>query len=326
MKPAFGGGPDESRFLERPTIPLAAAAAKPTTRPEPKFEHGSLDWGQILLVPQTGERPTYMPEVSKTAGSGGHYAYARETDAATVQFSDRPGERHDERFLFYRGLGDFTLPVKLTASADDHFEMTNTGSDPIAFALLLRIADGRARFAVYSDITDRRSMTLPAETVSPDQVGDAIVRALIAQGLYEKEARAMVKTWSSTWLGDAGTRVLYTVPRPATDTLLPLHIAPAPDDTVRVLVGRIDVLTPQQEARIQSMLAASLTTKTLPADDAAILRNLGRFFNPALERAGNLRGGARSDAIRREINALTWLFSNAPKPEQQPGSAAAAAR
>ncbi len=132
----------------------------------------------------------------------------------------------------------------------------------------------------------------------------------------------MVKTWSSTWLGDPGTRVLYTVPRPVTDALLPLRIAPAPDETVRVLVGRIDIMTPQQEAQIQSLLAASLKAKGISADDAAALRALGRFLDPALSRAAKLR--ATPNAVR-EAHALRWLFDNAPKPEQQPAAATPAA-
>ena len=315
MTPAFGDGPGEYHRIQRPPLP---PDAKPTTPPAAKFERSSLDWGTIRLIPQAADKhPAYMPEVPKTPEAAAHYQYARETDAATVQFSDRADERHDERFLFYRGLGDFTLPVTLKSHADDRFEVTNTAVDPIAFALLLRITDGRARFAVYRDITGRQPMTLPseAESVSPGAVGDEIVRALVAEGLFEKEARAMVKTWSSTWLGDAGTRVLYSVPRAVTDTMLPLRISPAPDETVRVLIGRIDVMSPQDEAKVQSLLATSLQTKTLPPADAAYLRNFARFIDPALERAARLR---KSPEAKSEIQKLRSLFWNAPKPQPAP--------
>lgn len=56
----------------------------------------------------------------------------------------------------------------------------------------------------------------------------------------------MLATWKTSWLGEPGTRVLYIVPRPVTDALLPLHISPAPDVLTHVLVGRIDVLTPRR--------------------------------------------------------------------------------
>jgi hypothetical protein len=309
MGPAFGDGPGEYRYIERAPIP---ADAPPATRPAPRFGRGSLDWGTVRIVPQAaGEPAVCLPDVPQTAAAGGHYRYARETDAATVQFSDRPGEQHNERFLFYRGLGDFTLPVTLTAGGGDRFEMTNLGEQPIRFALLLRVADGRARFALYRDVTGKQAMALPAETVALDEIGDAIAAALVAEGLYEKEARAMVKTWSSNWLGEPGARVLYTVPRAVTDGLLPLRITPTPDQTVRVLVGRIDVMTPEEEAKIQSLLATSPEITALSPDDAAYLRGLGRFFDPAIDRAAKLRG---SPDDRKEINRLRSLYFSAPTP------------
>ena len=58
----------------------------------------------------------------------------------------------------------------------------------------------------------------------------------------------MVKTWDSAWFGEEGTRLLYLVPRAKTDELLPLTMDPKPTELVRVLVGRHDFLTPEQEA------------------------------------------------------------------------------
>ena len=59
----------------------------------------------------------------------------------------------------------------------------------------------------------------------------------------------MVKTWRTDWFGEDGTRVLYLVAEPLTAEFLPLRIDPKPDQLVRVLVGRHDVLTPEREAR-----------------------------------------------------------------------------
>jgi hypothetical protein len=64
---------------------------------------------------------------------------------------------------------------------------------------------------------------------------------LVAEGLYDAEARAMIDTWRDTWSAD-GVRVLYLVPRAFTDAVLPLRIAPAPADMVRVLVGRAELI------------------------------------------------------------------------------------
>ena len=53
------------------------------------------------------------------------------------------------------------------------------------------------------------------------------------------EAAAMVATWRALWFED-GVRVLFMVPREFTDQALPLDLDPAPDELVRVLVGRVD--------------------------------------------------------------------------------------
>lgn len=264
-----------------------------------RADGGSLDWGTVQIIPQPpGQQPTTVPPVPADAGAALHYVYARETDSAIVRYSDRPGEVHDEKFLFYRGLGNFTLPVKLTASAGGKFQLHNSGKQPILFALLLRNDAGRASFAVYRNVAGVREMTLPSETVDLSKVGEAITAGLIAEGLYEKEARSMVKTWSSSWLAEEGTRVLYTVPSAVTDELLPLRMSPMPDEVVRVLVGRIDVMTPEQEARIGNMLAASQKVEKLPADDAKFLHHFGRFRRPAIERIAAQRGGGALEEVR----------------------------
>ena len=52
-----------------------------------------------------------------------------------------------------------------------------------------------------------------------------LVRILVANGLYPKEADAMVDTWSDSWF-EEGARLLYIVPRQAVDEIVPLTIAP----------------------------------------------------------------------------------------------------
>ena len=81
----------------------------------------SLDWGKLRITPASMAAGANVPEVK----GDGHYAHARATDAAIVRFSDRPGEVHEENFLFYRGLGNFSLPVQMTAAKGDHFRLHN---------------------------------------------------------------------------------------------------------------------------------------------------------------------------------------------------------
>ena len=101
----------------------------------------------------------------------------------------------------------------------------------------------------------------------------------------------MVKTWESSWFGNegTGTRRLYTLPRRVTDTLLPLRINPTPDETVRVMVGRIDILTPEQETRLAALFAKADKKGAITPEEAREGQSLGRFLQPALERAAKAR-------------------------------------
>ena len=258
----------------------------------------SLDWGKIRIVPASSA--TRIPEVK----DGNHYAHARATDAAAVQFSDRPGEVFEENFLFYRGLGDFRLPVVMTASGENTFTLHNRSNAALGAAFLIRITDGHLRFAVYRNVGASQRMTLPSAPSSAT-LADELVKALVDEGLYEKEARAMVRTWESSWFGKegTGTRVLYTLPRRVTDELLPLRITPTPDETVRVLVGRIDILTPRQEAALASMFPRVGAQGALTPTEAREAKALGRFLVPALHHAARTQASDVYRAINTAANS-----------------------
>jgi hypothetical protein len=123
--------------------------------------------------------------------------------------------------------------------------------------------------------------TIPEASPNQEDLAEVLVRNLTGAGLYEKEARAMVKTWDQAWLGEDGTRLLYLVPRSRTDELLPLSVEPKPTTVVRVLVGRHDFLTPEQEAvaerqveKVQEAQAAMLAAEKE-------FQKMGRFAEQA---------------------------------------------
>jgi hypothetical protein len=120
----------------------------------------------------------------------------------------------------------------------------------------------------------------------------------------------MLATWKASWLGEPGTRVLYIVPRPVTDALLPLHISPAPDAVTRVLVGRIDVLTPELESWLASIMTAVASVKPeepdgpdgLSDEDVRTLKDIGRFLPPALDRVAKLRADEQASRLQRALS------------------------
>lgn len=88
----------------------------------------------------------------------------------------------------------------------------------------------------------------------------------------------------SSWFGENGTRLLYLVPGELTDKLLPLSVEPAPNECVRVLVGRLETLTPEDCQRLAAALAGNGRDETTtPAAIKAELASLGRFAEPAIQ-------------------------------------------
>jgi len=46
----------------------------------------------------------------------------------------------------------------------------------------------------------------------------------------------MVETWRDSWF-EEGSRLIYILPSPAVDAILPLQIEPAPEQTAQVPIG-----------------------------------------------------------------------------------------
>lgn len=64
--------------------------------------------------------------------------------------------------------------------------------------------------------------------------------ALVARGLDDDEATAMLATWNVNYFVDPGLRIFYLVPNEWTSYYLPLTIS-TPHTLTRVIVGRIDL-------------------------------------------------------------------------------------
>jgi hypothetical protein len=247
-----------------------------------------LDWGPVRLTPpeQFSKVRVHLSNGQAAAASlppvaaDHHYGQARETDSAIVETVDANGNSQFEKFLFYRGLGNFNLPIKLVALGADRFEISNSADEASGALLLVRIEQGRVRFTRAEPISPHSTveLQLPHGESTVDGLAEATLRELTAAGLYEKEALSMVNTWRSSWFGENGTRLLYLVPGKQTDVLLPLSVDPAPDECTRVLVGRLETITPEDCQR----LAQTLTSSS-PEAIQTELATLGRFAEPALQ-------------------------------------------
>ena len=81
---------------------------------------------------------------------------------------------------------------------------------------------------------------------------------LIADGLYEDEAEAMLKTWELAYFKSTGLRLFYIVPQKWTNSVLPLKCS-IPADVSRTMVGRVEIVTPRQRQLIKRLGATRVT-------------------------------------------------------------------
>jgi hypothetical protein len=299
-----------------------------------------VDWGTVRLVPEDLLRTSVanpalaarindrvMRSLFPQSDVENHYVYARETDAALVHVHHDPDLNRPmkptgdffEKFLFYRGLGNFELPLDLQALPDGRFRLVNAGPDEVRGLFLVQIQGDAVRFEWCDGARTGETLTLalPDATSTVDELKQAVESVLTAEGLYPREARSMVHTWESSWFGEEGTRLFYIVPRRVTDELLPLRLDPAPRELVRVLVGRMEIMTPSEEQKILDLVARSQAARDAAAKQEASeeirqamlqptfseLLTLGRLAEPALARVKHI---APQAALRYEAHYLMY--------------------
>lgn len=246
---------------------------------------GELSWeglrvGGSAVGPQTDEHVWRAP---------------RKVRAASV--TTRKGER--ERFLFYRGVGHVDAPLRVTRAGR---ELVLRGALDGAWATDARLltvphlwlvevrGDGTSAYRTLEPmILTTRDRALPVQTAATfptagfdkgnlGRLREAMRAALVEEGLFGDEAEALLSTWELSYFKSPGLRLFFTVPRPWTDSVLPLELS-LPAKLTRVMVGRIELVTPEHRSLLRELAA-------LPGDESdartqerrgAIARKLGRF-------------------------------------------------
>jgi hypothetical protein len=256
-----------------------AATPPAEKRRQGKSEGQSIRWDVKLLAGQAGKLPHEQ--------EGSRYYEARETDSVPLEVggpkdddkSIGRGKVQQEKFLFYRGVGNFPPPVTIQALGKDKIRYKNGSGGRVAALVLVTVHDRKVGFKTLDPLDSGAdgTATLPEARGDASDVAAQMVKELTAAGLYEKEARAMVKTWESSWFDGEGSRLLYLVPQSRTDELLRLSIDPKPAEVVRVIVGRHDFLTPEQEANVDKLVTKLHTLRDPGPEVEKELAKIGRF-------------------------------------------------
>jgi hypothetical protein len=198
-----------------------------------------------------------------------HYYEARATDAAPLVVN---GEQ--EKFLFYRGVADFDVPITAEVLSDGRVHIRNLSRDALRSVILFENRNGAIGYRVLGTVPTEARVSAPKTGARFDDLRRELERALVNAGLYEREAAAMVETWRDSWF-EEGMRVFYIVPDADVASILPLSVWPTPARVERVFVGRMDVITP-------AMLQAVGQALTSDSDD--VVERFGRLLDPITDR------------------------------------------
>jgi hypothetical protein len=243
--------------------------------PQARSVEGGIDWGRFTVLPDARVALPVEPGDS-------HYYPARETDADILRLCGTRQTQH-EKFLFYRGVGNFNPPLNVRLEGEQ-LSLKNLQDATIARAMVFENRNGRTAYGVVDLSKNEAVVQLSSVNQAADSLAPELEKMLVAQGLYEKEAKAMLKTWRDSWF-EEGLRVFYLLPRSTTDAVLPLQIEPHPTELVRVMVCRTEVITPEMELNIEASVAgldSPVAAERLRAKQT--LEKYGRFAEPILKR------------------------------------------
>src|SRR5262249_26897502 len=113
-------------------------------------------WRHVAILPNAGEKVALAMD-----SSGSHYFAARQTDADCLRVE--PLEKTNsqpelEKFLFYRGVGNFATPLRVTiasganTTSDETLTLANTGGEHIKHLFVLCVENGRGRYSRLSQL------------------------------------------------------------------------------------------------------------------------------------------------------------------------------
>jgi hypothetical protein len=186
-------------------------------------------------------------------------------DVAAANITTPEGE--SEKYLFYRGVGNVDPPISVDTNTKQRalsfrarFDevLQPEQAETIRQLWLVKIkSDGSAAYRTLDPIrvtNDRKIVVATVQAGFTDadfaaqnlgQLQKEMHAALVAEGLFDDEATAMLKTWEKSYFRSGGWRLFFVVPRCWTDHYLPLTIS-RPANVTRVMIGRIELISPEQ--------------------------------------------------------------------------------
>lgn len=250
-----------------------------------KGADGWVAWDSVTLEP---ESPAAF--LRDAEDSNNHYYAARETQATPLRVHT-DGRDQREKFLFYRGVSTFPVPISAVLNPQGDLLVQSLDNNEIPDMILFERRGDHVGYRMVSGPRKEEALQPPELTANIETLYSDLEQILEAQGLYQAEAHAMLQTWRNSWF-EEGTRLFYIVPASFVDAILPLKIDPAPAQTVRVFVGRFEIITPATEKAVAT---------ALKNHDKATLAKYSRFLEP-IEQVLKEKNTARAGTAEGTVN------------------------
>ncbi|MDB5352048.1 MAG: hypothetical protein JWN86_3295 [Planctomycetota bacterium] len=278
-----------------------------------ELKDGRIRWCADLIP--AGTKDVTLPTTSKDA----LWNFTRDVDAAYVQtanLSKDPATTETERFLFYRGLGRAPLPLKFAAADGGTLALDSSDRFGLAHVFVIRVEAGQGVYSYRPALRPGEKATgvvpsmkgaKPLDAFTTELADDLAAR-LVESGLFAKEARAMVNTWRSSYFQTPGVRVLFVLPQAWTDEFIPLTIEPQPRKTVRIMVGRTELLTPERERLVEDAVRDLASTDSPRRQRAfSTLRAQGRYAEPIVRRVLGSTGDAGVRSLCKQLLTAEYV-------------------
>ena len=257
-----------------------------------------LEWDHLRIGSANGNVPNTTAHV---------WTSPRAVQTASVMAKN--GEA--EKFLFYRGVAHIEAPLKISRdpnSGDLLFrshltDLPNAKPLPVRSMWLVDIRkDGNLAFralpAISLENNSRKILTHTAPTFASAEFSsgnlaklrDSLQSALVADGLFSDEAQGLLNTWEVSYFKSPGLRVFFLVPREWTDYYLPLETSLS-SDISRVMVGRIELITPEQRKTLAKI--SEFSVGKIQNDAHSMIVDFNATHSRSAEEWQQLESGAK---------------------------------
>ena len=146
----------------------------------PNQPDGSITWDAVTVS------PFLTADFPREVGSNRYYA-ARAATSTPIRVQTPLGEQY-EKFLFYRGVSVFAVPISAAVAADGKVRAENRGEHPIPSIVLFDRRGEKVGYRIVKPFPKEASLDPPELTDSIDSLVRDLEGILIAQGLYQNEA------------------------------------------------------------------------------------------------------------------------------------------